>query len=60
MRTIIKMSTGDRYVVEDTLDSVVTQLEESSDFFEVPGLNGREDFFVNVAQIVSVFPGEDA
>jgi hypothetical protein len=54
------MSTGDRYVVEDTLDSVVAQLEESSDFFEVPGLNGREDFFVNVAQIVSVFPGEDA
>lgn len=56
MRTCIKMSNGNVYVVSLPMDEVVGYLN-GDDLVKIPGdLTGKDDFFVNPLQVCAVYP----
>lgn len=59
MKTCIKMSNNNVYVVEDMgLDQVAARLG-AEDFIKIPGTKGREDFYINSLQVVAVYPARE-
>lgn len=56
-RTIIKMSNGNSYVVERPMEDVMEDLQiVEGEFALIDGTEGRKDFYINITQIVAVFP----
>jgi len=55
--TCIKMTGGNVYVVDLTIEEVVEELLAGDDeFVRISGSGERDDFYINVAQVSAVYP----
>lgn len=55
MKTCIKMSNGNVYVVDFAIDEVVRKLDGDG-LVLINGTEGRDDFYINALQVCAVYP----
>jgi hypothetical protein len=58
VRTIIKMITGDKYVVEGMNVIELIGRLSTEDFIIIPGTEGRDDFAINTLAVSAVFTAQ--
>lgn len=58
MKTCIKMSNGNVYVIEHPIEEVVAKLSGDSPVL-VPGTDDRADFYVNPLQVCAIYPARE-
>jgi len=52
------MSNGNVYVVDLDLAATLELIDVGTTFVKIEGAQGREDFYLNVDQVVAVYPAE--
>lgn len=57
MKTCIKMSNGNVYVIDEPILTIYTWLADTDeDFIKIEGTDGRGDFYINSLQVCAIYP----